>query len=360
MDVSKIDKNFAVSKIQDDDGARYYNLPCEPFDMYGIYFEKETERFVRMPSNKADKISKDVSVLQAFPTGGRIRFATDSNSFFLNVKYDNLLEMRHMPLTGSCGFVLLEDNEDGFKHKKTFSPESITLGEGNKVGFSQSCKLSGGVMKNYILYFPLYNDIKSVTIGLDKNAKVSHGKKYKDVKPILYYGSSITQGGCASRPDNTYQAMISKRNNIDFINLGFSGNAKAEEMMCEYLADIDCSVFVCDYDHNAPNPEYLHNTHFALYKKFREKQPTTPIVFMSEPDVENDPYVLERFEIIKETYDKARDVGDKNVYLIDGRTFFDGFDRNACTVDGCHPNDLGFYKMANVIYEKLQEILAKI
>jgi len=116
---------------------------------------------------------------------------------------------------------------------------------------------------------------------LDKNARVNGGKKYRDELPILYYGSSITQGGCASRPDHAYQALIAKWNNIDYINLGFSGNAKGEDIMVDYLASMDCGLFVCDYDHNAPTAEYLKNTHYCLYKRYREKQPSwLPLVLV--------------------------------------------------------------------------------
>ena len=356
MDVSKIDKNFAAGEYREEGDTRFYGIPCAPFDLYGVYYEKETERFVRMPSLIADKVSEGVSLLNPNTAGGRIRFSTDSRYFSLKVTYGGLTELPHMPLTGSSGFVLLAETEKGLIHVANFFPFHLSAGESYKSGYSSSCSLCGK-KTNYILFFPLYNDVKSLEIGLDGNATVSHGKKYKDVKPILYYGSSITQGGCASRPDNAYQSIISKWNNVDFINLGFSGNAKAETVMCEYLAGIDCSVFVCDYDHNAPDKEHLRKTHYPLYSAFRKTHPNTPIIFISRPDTEHDPCIKERFEIIKETYERAISDGDKNVRLIDGKTFFKGRDRNCCTVEGCHPNDIGFYKMAKVIYKQLCEML---
>lgn len=359
MDISKIDKNFAIGQIYDDGEMRYYNIPCEPFDLYGVYYEKDTDRFVRMPSAVADKVSKGVSGLNAHTTGGRIRFSTDSRKISIAVTYDWLDEMSNMPLIGSSSFVLVAEIENGFEHVSTFYPRNSVYDETAKKGYSATGYLYGE-MKNYILFFPLYNDVKSLKIGLDKDAVVTHGTKYReDIKPILYYGSSITQGGCASRPDNDYQAIISKRNNIDFINLGFSGNAKAEPAICEYLSTVDCSVFVCDYDHNAPDAEFLSKTHYPFYRMYREKRPNTPIIFVSKPNTEHDNELNVRFNIIKETYEKALAAGDKNVYLIDGRTFFAGRERDACTVDGCHPNDVGFFKMADVIGAKIEEILHK-
>ena len=210
-------------------------------------------------------------------------------------------------------------------------------------------------MRDYILYFPLYNPVRSLSIGLEKGARVDHGKKYKDIKPILYYGSSITQGACASRPDNCYQAMIEKWNNVDFINLGFAGNAKGEDAMADHLASIDCSLFVCDYDYNAPTVEHLKKTHYRLYERYRKARPTTPILFLTKPDLWGEDE-KERERVVRKTYKKALAAGDKNVYFMAGKYFYPNDIRESCAVDGCHPADLGFYFMAKKIYKKMQEI----
>lgn len=119
--------------------------------------------------------------------------------------------------------------------------------------------------------------------------------------------------------------------------------------MAEYLAQIPCSVFVCDYDHNAPSAAHLRNTHEPLYRVFRAAQPTTPIVFVTKPDFHPGTEDEKRRAIIRATYEKAVAEGDRAVYFIDGETLFEGDWRDSCTVDGCHPNDLGFSRMATVI-----------
>jgi hypothetical protein len=101
-------------------------------------------------------------------------------------------------------------------------------------------------------------------IGLQEGAKVEGGLKYRSELPVYYYGSSITQGACSSRPGNAYQSIISRRQNLDFVNLGFSGSGRAEEIIANYMAEQKMLAFVCDYDHNAPNPEYLNDTHCRL------------------------------------------------------------------------------------------------
>jgi len=168
---------------------------------------------------------------------------------------------------------------------------------------------------------------------------------------MLYYGPSLDQGGCASRPDSSYQAMISKWNNIDFINLCFSGKAKGEPLMAEYLTTIDCSLCFIAYDGNAPTVEYLRDTHFKFYEIYRSVRKDVPVVFMSAPCFDNYRNAEENREVIMESYSKARELGDENVYFLDGKILFGDKDREICTVDGIHPNDLGFYRIAEHIYE---------
>jgi hypothetical protein len=258
-----------------------------------------------------------------------------------------------MPFSGSCGFILIDETENLDRFVVSWRPEGWGADDHELKG---SIALKGDKVRNYILYLPTYNDVESLTIHLKNGAFVGAGKKYADVKPILYYGSSITHGGCASRSDNMYPSRIERWTNIDFIDLGFSGSARAEDVMVDYLASIDCSVFVCDYDHNAPNPEHLEATHYRLYEKYRAKRPNTPILFVTRPDIENDNLVDKRREIIFGTYQKAKALGDDKVYFLDGGSMFEGEDRAKCTVDGCHPNDLGFEKMAKSIKKKLDII----
>ena len=182
-------------------------------------------------------------------------------------------------------------------------------------------------------------------------------KQYALEKPVLYYGSSITQGGCASRPGNAYQAMISRRLDADFINLGFSGNAKAETVMCEYLASLDASVFVCEYDHNAPNADHLAKTHRPLYETYRAAHPDVPIVFVTKPDFHPGTEDERRRRIVIDTYEYALSVGDRKVSFVDGAHLFDGPFADSCTVDGCHPNDLGFFRMAQKIGDAVEAAL---
>ncbi len=353
MDIRDIDKNFAQSTVFDKEKVDFFKVTEAPFELYGVFYDEKEGRFLRMSYDLSPKVSDGVHYLNRHTAGGRVRFSTNSKTLTLLIEYGGLEPMPHMTNAGCCGFSLCENTES----EELFLGGAFPTSSDGETFAWQTTLLAGE--REYTLHFPLYQGVKAVYIGLDKGAKVGKGKPYKDVKPILYYGSSITQGGCANRADNSYQGFISKRNNIDFINLGFSGNAKAEPLMIDYLAGLDCSVFVFDYDHNAPSAEFLESTHYAAYKRYRQVKPNVPVVFVSKPDGQRaEADTAKRLEIIRTTYEKAKAEGDENVYFINGQTFFGERWANS-TVDGCHPTDFGFYQMSLVIERVLEDIFNK-
>jgi lysophospholipase L1-like esterase len=192
---------------------------------------------------------------------------------------------------------------------------------------------------------------------LQQDATVAAGLAYAYEKPIVYYGSSITQGGCASRPGLSYQNIISRRLNVDHINLGFSGNGKAEDAIVNYMATLDPLIFVSDYDHNTDSFEHLEITHRNLYRTVRAAHPDLPYVMISRPDFLYTDCPMRR-KIIHDHYMEGIEAGDRNLYFIDGESFFGSeYDRGDCTVDGCHPNDRGFALMADRIEGTIRTIL---
>jgi hypothetical protein len=209
--------------------------------------------------------------------------------------------------------------------------------------------------------FPLFSGVAELSIGLEEGATLEAHTPYRNEKPIVYYGSSITHGACASRPGKAYEAIISRKYNCDFLNLGFSGAAKAEDAMVEYLASLPMVAFVCDYDHNAPDVEYLKATHHKMYKKIREKNPDIPYIMISRPNfstsqtIKED--VLERRAVIMRSYLRAREAGDKHVHFIDGMSFFVEPHSYEFTTDGVHPNDAGFIRMADSIGTVIRYVL---
>ena len=305
-----------------------------------------------MPSDVAANVSKNVDALHLCTAGGRVRFATDSPYIAIKAIMPKICHFSHMPLTGSSGFDLYVDSPDGTEsiYARTFVPPyRMEDGYESKINFTDKG------MHYITINMPLYNEVSELYIGVADGSVVKEGAPYRDFAPIVYYGSSITQGGCASRPGNAYQAMVTRALNIDHVNLGFSSGAHGEENMMRYMAGLDMSAFVSDFDHNATNKE-LADTHKKLYDVIRETYPDIPYIMLSRPDFHRilpawggRDQSTQRRHVILDTYHYAVDKGDENVYFIDGESLFRGQFEDCCTVDGCHPNDLGFSYMADAV-----------
>ncbi len=350
MKIEEIDKNFATGAFNRDDVV-FYDVRKAPFRIYGLYNPETEPIFRRMPKEVADTVSPGVSYLSTNTSGGRVRFKTNSPFIAIRAEMPPVSPMSHMPFTGQASFTIYFNKNGHSTYYRTFKPpvEKLMKGEGI-TGIVEFVDVPDEDMRDVTIYFPLYAAVDSLYIGLSKDAVVLPGDTYKREKPIVFYGSSITQGGCASHSGNSYEGFLSRRFDANYINFGFSGNAKAEDAMIEYLAGMDMSMFVCDYDHNAKTLEHLKNTHEKLFRAVRAAHPEIPIIIMSAPNFDtNRADWTPRRAVVFETYAKAALEGDKNVYYVDGERLFGGDCRDGCTVDGCHPNDLGFYRMADAV-----------
>ena len=351
IDITKIDPNFSSPKA-DFENVDTYNAMSAPFEIKGVYFDGE--KFVRMPKDIAKEVNKQVSLLYSNTSGGRIRFRTDSAKVTLTTIVPSICNFAHMPQSGSYCFDIYDGNNYGgfFLCDYQLREDGSELYEG-----SATVKLKTNVMRNITINFPLYNDVCAVYISLEKGCRLEAPLPEKYETPVVYYGSSITQGGCASHAGNAYANMISRRLGTNFINLGFSSGCLAEPLMIDYLSGLDMSIFVYDYDHNAQTYEMLERSHEAGYKKFREGNPSVPIIMITSADISTDRE--KRINVIRTTYENALASGDKNVYFINGDDIYAQVGLEYCTVDRCHPNDLGFFCMANAIEKVIRKILER-
>ena len=345
MDISKIDKNFKVETKIEREGLTFYDIDETPFKIYGVF--REGEHYVRMPTDAAKSVSERVVSLYRHSAGGRVRFITDSPYVAVSIKLDRVYKMSHFAFTGSVGC----DIYSGTRYIGTIIPPTNVANE-----YEGVVDVPFNDEREYTLNMPLYSETDKMYIGIKEGSTLKAAPDYETKKPIVYYGSSITQGGCASRPGNAYQSIISRELNADFINLGFSGSAFAEDEMAEYIASLDMSVFVYDYDHNAPNLEHYKNTHEKFFKTIRAAQPDLLVLMMTRPEYYLDEDEQARLQVMLDTYNNAIAAGDKNVYYIKGPDLIESV-REFALVDGGHPNDSGFVSMARVVGNKLKEIL---
>jgi len=348
------DKNLQVEANVSHDGMRFFDVRVAPFCVYGLYDYKREPIFKRIPSEVAKEVSDTVNILHTNTAGGRVRFSTDSRYISIRARERDATAFSHMTFMGIAGFDLYVDKADDLL--KGYFASFIPPMNAHD-GYESKVDLGSRAPRSFTVNFPSYCDVISLEIGIEADAGIFEGERYINELPVVFYGSSITQGGCSSRPGNIYQNVISRRLEIDYVNLGFSGGCKAEEAMADYLSTLKMSAFVCDYDHNAPNTTHLRDTHFPLYEKIRSKNPTLPYVMISLPGYRNNATAEERRRVIIDSFEQAIALGDKNVYFIDGRDFFTAPYEDLCTVDRCHPNDLGFALMADKIGDVLKKIL---
>jgi len=354
-DIAKIDKNFAEVKVGNRP-VRYYDaLNDSNFVITGFPWRKPGGPFLRIPERLigGNLVNRGVQSLARHTSGGMIRFRTDSKYVAIHAEVGRS-DMNHMPRNGSAGFDLYELSNGKWMFLRVAGPSNAAL----KTGQFETLLLRGNRdgMHEYLLNMPLYSPVVSLKIGLAPNAKFETPAPWKITKPIVFYGSSITQGGCASHPGNNYTAILAREFSAPQINLGFSGSAKGEPAMAEAIAELDMAAFVMDYDHNAPSPEHLQKTHAEFFRIIRKAHPKLPILILTRGDNPNP----KRTAVIRATYDEAVKAGDKHVYFIDGATFFAALpDPGLALTDGCHPSDFGFYLMYQAVRPVLKKALAE-
>lgn len=348
-DLTKIDKNFATVSTVHKDGMVFYSADQYPMRLYGVFYDGE--QYIRMPRDVAASVNPGVESINTNTVGGRVRFTTDSSRIVISAKRNTGYCPVHMTYILVAGFDLYEDDT----YVCTFLPNGERSGEQK---FEASRSFDERRERNFTINFPAYGPVSELLIGIEEGATLKPAPDYTYEKPFLIYGSSITQGGCATRPGAVHSAHLSRWLDSNYINLGFSGSAKGEQNMAKYIASLDISALVMEYDHNAPNIQHLAETHEPFFKTIREAKPDLPIILATRPAFMPSSDRDGRYAVIKKTYDNAVMAGDKNVYFASMPAALEEIG-NEGTVDGCHPNDLGFFCMAKGLYPALKDALTK-
>lgn len=346
--ISDIDHNFSVAFH--DSGLDYFDVFGSPELIYGLIVQNDS--FCRIPKETARQINGQVEVFSAVTSGGRMRFRTDSRTVALQFSFAETFTSSNLSTLASCGFDLYERLGECWQFRGCFlPPDDLSVTQNGTL------QLPSTGMHELLIHFPLYAEIKSLALGLQSGSSFfpfpySNGS-------FVIYGSSITQGGCASRPGNCFSSIVSRRLDMDYVNLGFSSGARGEPAMAEYLCERPCDILVLDYDHNAPNAEYLAKTYEPFFRMIRERRPTLPIVLMSAPvaHIELGEW-KQRRDIIHKTYRYAIDRGDDKVWFLDGSMVFSNAFREECMVDQWHPADIGMTGIADALCGLMKKILA--
>ena len=315
------------------------NIP-EVFSLHGVRRDLK-----RMPLDAAAAVSEAVLGLVKCPAGGRIRFKTDSSCVRIGADFreGNVNSASDVLCDGAF---LGRVGPYGFEHEADCLDGEVELP-------------SDGKLHSITVFLPRTVELLEYRITLDDGAALEAAEPYNITKPIVFYGSSITMGAISTSPSHAYTALVAERLGVDHINLGFGGSAKGERAMAEYIAGLEMSAFVLDYEHNAPTLDHLRETHRPFFDIIREAQPDLPILIVSRPDTDGDRIrVFRGRQIIMDTFHHALDKGDLAVDFVDGSFLWGNDDREICHYpDDPHPTDEGFRRMADVIAPRLRRIM---
>ena len=350
----KHDQNMQVRPAGE--GLRWHDPRQTPFRICGLAWFKKDRLYRRMPMSLSTPLPPAVEALSWNLAGGQVRFRTDSTDLSVRVTLRGLHSMDHITATGQCGL----DCYIGEPGKTLYC---------STTRFDRSCiSYSAALFKNFsrewrtvTLNLPLYQGMEELEIGLDPAAKIKSPPAFDRPGRVIFYGTSVTQGGCANRPGMAATNILSRQFNVEFINLGFSGSGRGEPDVARIVASIpDPLVIVLDYEANA-GLAGIRQTLNPFIDILRAAHPRVPIVVMSRTNAAISSYHqgsrkadAQARAFQRRTVTLRQRQGDRRIEFIDGSRLM-GKDPLECMVDGSHPTDLGFYRIA----ENLKPVLAR-
>ena len=333
-DIRMIDKHMKENIVENEDGIKFYNLNNNY--LKGSAFHNN---FERLP--KDTFISKNIETLKKHPSGMYIDFKTDSKRVVVKAKLIEAAYMSHMTAVGTIGF----DIYVKYEGKWVFLAATKVNQDEYKVELLKD--LNGGE-KEFRLYFPLYQELISAYVGVEEESSFAFVNEQKE--KFVVYGTSISQGGCATRPGLSYSSILGRILDMEGINLGFSGSCKIEAEMVNVINAIDKKFLILELEANSPSVEEMKERLTYFLNNLKNKE-NFKIYLISHFD---DGMCL----VKKSQRDRQKEYYEVQKNYFEGIKFIDGAEliHNLGydgTVDGSHLNDLGFYevaiKLANII-----------
>ncbi len=329
------------------------------FEIEGKYHDEKN--YNRLASGYEKIVRPEVWGLSKNSAGISVRFSTNSTSINVKWKVNGSPSINHMNKIGVGGVDLYCFMNGQWQYVSS----GIPSGSVNSLSMISNMDTT---TKEFLVNLPLYSTVESVEIGADKNAIISKPIKnlLKNQKPIVFYGTSITQGGSASRPGMAYPAIISRNYSVETINLGFSGNGRFERSVGLALCDIDAAMYVIDCTPNS-FPDTIKKNALSLIKQLRACKPDAPILLVESILRENSflnkaesttagslKWIEAQNKELKKAFEDSKELGIEKVYYLEATNLL-GTDHEG-TVDGTHLTDLGFFRIADVIGKKIKKI----
>jgi len=353
-----------IETIKTDSTVIYYGREHFLIEGTAIADSLKESPYDRLPISYKEKVREPVWDLSKASAGITVRFHSNSTSINLKWTVLNDLDMSHMAATGIKGIDLYTKYNNKWRYVttagalvglKTYQNKSIPADSINEY---ELIKNMTPEFREYKLFLPLYDGVTKLEVGIDSIASIEKATP-SAVKPIVFYGTSITQGGCASRPGMAHTNIISRKLDVDCINYGFSGNGRMETPIVELISEIDARFYVIECLQNMDSEQVSERVR-PLVDIIRTNHPYTPIVL-----VENMMYttaflnqteetrLIQENAALKNEYDKIIKSGTPNIFYIkDNKDFL--LD-NEGTVDGVHLTDLGFLRYADYLMENFKK-----
>ncbi|HRE06455.1 MAG TPA: SGNH/GDSL hydrolase family protein [Opitutaceae bacterium] len=355
-DTSRMDPAMAASKAAKDEVA----LQWHDVTTWGAEGREWPERkrlrwFDRLPAEAEGRVTNNVWNLSRDSAGMMVRFKTNAPAIHVHYKLmKDRLGMPHMPATGVSGVDLYARDEKG-----AWKWVNVTRPATQEVKVELIKDLPPGE-REYAAYLPLYNGVEFLSIGVPKGA--SFAGLAPRAKPIVFYGTSITHGACASRPGMVHTAILGRKFDRPVLNLGFSGNGRMDKEVGDFLVDVDAAVYVIDCLPNM-GPAAVTEKTAPLVRQLRAAKPNTPIVLVEDRRNTNswiqparNKHHDDNHAALKAAYAALVKEGVKGLYYINGDSLY-GDDTEGAT-DASHASDLGFMRQAEVMEPVLRKALA--
>ena len=357
-------QSFSQDKIvNEESNVSYYGRDYFLIEGTAVEDSLKESPYDRLPASYKDKVREPVWELSKASAGITVRFHSNSTSINLKWTVLNDFDMPHMAATGIKGIDLYTKYNNKWRYVttagalvglKTYQNKSIPADNINEY---ELIKNMTPEFREYKLFLPLYDGVTKLEVGIDPTASIEKASP-NPAKPIVFYGTSITQGGCASRPGMAHTNIISRELDVECINYGFSGNGRMETPIVELISEIDARFYVIECLQNMDSDQVKQRVR-PLVDIIRKKHPFTPIVLvenmmykMAFLDQTIESELIQENIILKNEFDKILKSGDQNVFYIKDNQ--DNSIDNEGTVDGVHLTDLGFLRYADYLLKNFK------